>query len=113
MLSRDDVEASVRAIEARDAELKRVRALPTGTGQVAAVITHIKGGGRSSCLRWPYTLHAVLPGRRDTIGALARALCDEDAAVREFAAGSLGSFGPAAGPAVPALVLATTDRLRM
>lgn len=101
--------AAVEDIETRRAELKRIRGLPTGSDQVAAAVVHVKGGNPSFRLQWPYTLHAIQPGCRDTGRALARLLCDECAAVRAFAAAGLGLFGPASAPAVPALGAATTD----
>jgi HEAT repeat protein len=48
-------------------------------------------------------------GAAEAVDALARALEDEDAAVRANAAGALGSLGEAARPAMPALEAALAD----
>jgi hypothetical protein len=107
-LPAEELSVAVDGIEARDAELKRIRRLPSGGAQVAEAVRHVKGGGEVAFkLREIFALHALLPGRSDSVPALVHALSDEDWRVRRLAASGLGLLEAAV--AVPDLVVSTTD----
>ena len=103
-----ETEASVRKV-ALDSLVKLVA--PQNQNLVGELNRFLEGGDDPVARAAALALGKIGgPEAKEAVPILKRVLLDDDASVRELAAGALGNIGPAAAPAVSVLVTALADR---